>query len=97
MERYDAVIIGAGADGLIAAHQLASAGLKVLVVERQKTAGGCAQTREFHSGFMASPYADELAPIPAKIFRQMDLPRHGAIFMPAPASTIASDHRRKSA
>ncbi|MEE8438822.1 MAG: NAD(P)/FAD-dependent oxidoreductase [Micropepsaceae bacterium] len=90
MERYDAVIIGAGADGLIAAHKLASAGLKVLVVERQKTAGGCAQTREFHSGFMASPYADELAPIPSKIFRQMDLPRHGAIFMPAPASTCLS-------
>ena len=90
MERYDAVIIGAGADGLIAAHKLTSAGLKVLVVERQQSAGGCAQTREFHSGFMASAYADELAPIPAKIFRQMDFPRHGAIFMPAPASTCIS-------
>jgi len=90
MERYDAVIIGAGPDGLIAAHKLASAGLKVLVAERQARVGGCALTRAFHPGFSVSPYADELAPIPAKIFRQMDLPRHGAIFMPAPASTCLS-------
>jgi phytoene dehydrogenase-like protein len=90
MERYDAVIIGAGPDGLIAAHKLASAGLKVLVAERQARVGGCALTRAFHPGFSVSPYADELAPIPAQIFRQMDLPRHGAIFMPAPVSTCLS-------
>ncbi len=91
MERYDAAVIGAGPDGLIAAHRLASAGLKVLVLERHEFAGGRAISREFHPGFRASPYADELPAIPQDIFSQLDPPRHGAILMPAPASACLSD------
>lgn len=90
MERYDAVIIGAGPDGLIAAHKLASAGLKTVVLERGAATGGCALTRTFHPGFKASPFSDELAPIPARLFRQIDLPRHGGILMPMPASSCLS-------
>jgi len=86
MERYDAAVIGAGPDGLIAAHRLASGGLKVIVLERGQTAGGQAVTREFHPGFRASPYADELAAIPARLFRELDLPRQGVILLPQPAT-----------
>ena len=66
--RYDACIIGAGADGLAAAATLAARGLKVAVVERDSHAGGRCATREFHPGFRASPYADEVPAIPADIF-----------------------------
>ena len=59
MERYDAAIAGAGPEGLIAAIVLARAGRRVVVLERQGKAGGCAQTIEFHPGFKASAYADE--------------------------------------
>jgi phytoene dehydrogenase-like protein len=84
--RYDAAIIGAGADGLAAAAALGRAGASVIVLERSEVCGGRATTREFHPGFRASPFADELAPIPAEIFHALDLARHGAIFMRAPAS-----------
>jgi len=92
MERYDAVIIGAGPDGLIAAHKLASAGLNIVVVERREATGGCALTRTFHPGFAASPFGDELAPIPASLFHRIDLPRHGGILMPTSASSCLSAH-----
>lgn len=83
--RYDVAIIGAGTNGLAAATMLARAGLSVAVFERAERVGGRCATREFHPGFRASPFCDEIAPIPAAIFRALDLARHGAIFMP-PAS-----------
>jgi phytoene dehydrogenase-like protein len=84
--RYDACIIGAGADGLAAAATLAGRGLKVAVVERDSHPGGRCATREFHPGFRASPYADELPPIPADIFWSLDLARRGALLAPVSTS-----------
>ncbi len=81
--RYDAAIIGAGTNGLAAAATLARAGLSVAVFERAERVGGRCATREFHPGFRASPFCDEIAPIPAAIFRALDLARHGALFMPS--------------
>ena len=40
--RYDAIVIGAGHNGLIAAAYLARAGKKVLVLERREIVGGAA-------------------------------------------------------
>jgi phytoene dehydrogenase-like protein len=87
--RYDAAIIGAGAEGLAAAALLAASGARTIVVERSERAGGRATTREFHPGFRASPFADELPPVPADIYRALDLGRRGAIFRPTPASRAA--------
>jgi len=81
--RYDAAIIGAGANGLAAAATLAASGRKVVVLERAQACGGRCATRVFHPGFSASPFCDEVAPIPPDIFRALDLARHGAIFMAA--------------
>ena len=92
--RYDAAIIGAGTNGLAAAAALAGAGLKTIVIER---AGACRRPRRdarIPSGLFASPFCDEMAPIPAEIFRALDLARHGAIFVPAPSSLALWPDRR---
>jgi len=81
--RYDVAIIGAGADGLCAAALLARKGLKTVVVERESRLGGLAETIEFHPGFRASRWADELAVVPHDIFWFLDLARRGAILSPA--------------
>lgn len=84
--RYDAAIIGAGAEGLTAAAVLGRAGLRVVVIERGERAGGRCRVREFHPGYRASPFVDEVAVIPAPLFRALDLARHGAVFAPSSRS-----------
>ena len=63
----------------------------MVVLERQGRAGGRAETYEFHPGFKASPYADEVPEIPSRLFRALDLARHGALLAPAAASACVSD------
>jgi phytoene dehydrogenase-like protein len=53
MDKYDAIIIGAGHNGLVAAAYLAKAKKKVLVLERRSILGGSAVTEEFGEGFQA--------------------------------------------
>jgi phytoene dehydrogenase-like protein len=87
--RYDVCVVGAGTEGLAAAILLARAGLKVFVAEhRAEPAGRCAM-REFHPGFRAPLYADELLPVPAPLFHALGLAKAGAIFLPAPVSVAA--------
>lgn len=71
--RYDAAIIGAGADGLTAAATLAKSGLKVVVLERAPKAGGRLATLEFHPGHFASTYADAVPEVPVAIARALGL------------------------
>jgi phytoene dehydrogenase-like protein len=52
---YDAIIIGAGHNGLVAAAYLARAKKKVLVLERRSVVGGSVITEEFAAGFKADP------------------------------------------
>ena len=48
---YDAVVIGADLNGLVAAAYLARAGRRVLVLDERSVAGGAAVTEEFAPGF----------------------------------------------
>src|SRR5689334_10625074 len=91
MSRYEAAIIGAGPEGLVASIILARAGLRVLVVEKNEEPGGRATTLEFHPGFRASPYADELPPISHRLYRSLGLAQRGAILVPPPASVAITD------
>ena len=54
MKRYDAIIIGAGHNGLTNAAYLAKAGLDVVVVEKNDYIGGAAASREMHEGWIYS-------------------------------------------
>ena len=51
---YDAIVIGAGHNGLTAAAYLARAGLSTLVLERRDIVGGCCVTEEIAPGCRVS-------------------------------------------
>ncbi len=77
----DVVIIGGGHNGLVTAFYLAKAGFKPLVLERSAQVGGAAVTDEFHPGFRCSTLAHTAGPIRPDIVRDMELEKHGVVFV----------------
>ncbi|MCM8557198.1 phytoene desaturase family protein [Sphingomicrobium sediminis] len=74
---HDAVIIGAGHNGLTCAYYLAKKGLDVLLVEAADKVGGAAVTDEFHPGYRNSAASYTVSLLQPKIIRDMELERHG--------------------
>ena len=72
MKTYDAIIIGAGHNGLVSAAYLAKAGKNVLVLERRDIPGGTLVTEEF-DGFKADML--QSGTLRPDIIRDLDLPR----------------------
>src|SRR5690606_28824508 len=73
----DAIIVGAGHNGLVAAFYLARAGMKVLVLERRPVIGGAAVTEEFHPGFRNSSASYVVSLLRDEIVDAMELRRYG--------------------
>ncbi len=82
MSRYDAIVIGAGHNGLTNAAYLAKAGLKVVVVEKNDYIGGAAVSRELHEGWIYSSCSYVCSMMRQAIHRDLDLARHGLILVP---------------
>jgi phytoene dehydrogenase-like protein len=74
---YDAIIVGAGHNGLVTAAYLAKAGKKVLVLERRSIVGGIAATEEIFSGFKFSTCAHLAGSFSREIIADLDLKKHG--------------------
>src|SRR6187549_26514 len=81
-ERYDAVIIGGGHNGLVSAAYLARAGLKTLVLEQRPVLGGAAVTEELFPGFRFSVFSYVVSLLRPEIIRDLELPRHGLDILP---------------
>jgi phytoene dehydrogenase-like protein len=79
--RYQAVVIGAGHNGLTTAYYLARAGLSTLVLERRDTVGGCAVTEEIDPvnapGCRVSTAAYMASMLRPEVIADMQLGRHG--------------------
>lgn len=73
----DVLVVGAGHNGLVCAHQLAAAGLSVTMLERRGVVGGAAVTEEFHPGFRNSVASYTVSLLNPTVIRAMDLPRRG--------------------
>src|SRR5438552_12620425 len=81
-ERYDAIMIGGGHNGLVCAAYLAKGGLRTLVLERRHILGGAAVTEEVFPGFRFSVASYVVSLLRPEIIRDLDLPKHGLEILP---------------
>jgi phytoene dehydrogenase-like protein len=81
-QRYDAIVIGGGHNGLITAAYLARGGLKTVVLEKRHVLGGAAVTEEIFPGFRFSVFSYVVSLLRPEIIRDLDLPRHGLDILP---------------
>jgi len=86
--KYDAIIIGAGHNGLVTAAYLARAGRRVLVVERRELVGGCVVTEELWPGFKVSTASYVNSLFRPEIIRDLELKRHGFAMLPRSPSSF---------
>ena len=85
---YDAIVVGAGHNGLTAAAYLARAGLSTLVLERREVIGGCCVTEEIAPGCRASTTSYIASMLRPTVIRDLDLPAHGLRMVPCDPSLV---------
>ena len=92
MASYDAIVVGAGHNGLVAGAYLAKAGLKTLILERRGMVGGACVTEEIHPGFHVSTLSYACGLFRPEIKEELQLAKFGleehvhdpALFLPFP-------------
>jgi phytoene dehydrogenase-like protein len=82
MTKFDAIIIGAGHNGLTAAAYLAKAGKKVLVLERRHVIGGAAVTEEIYPGFKYSVCSYVVSLLRPEVIRELELSNYDLEIIP---------------
>jgi len=80
--KYDAIVIGAGHNGLTAAAYLGGAGLSTLVLERREIIGGCCVTEEIAPGCRASTTSYIASMLRPEVIRDLELASHGLRMVP---------------
>lgn len=96
MANYDAIIVGAGHNGLTTASYLAKAGKKVLVLERRPVVGGIAVTEEIFPGFKYSACAHLAGSFASEIIADLDLKNHGFELLPLDPLLLALGEKGSS-
>jgi phytoene dehydrogenase-like protein len=102
---YDAIVVGAGHNGLVVGAYLARAGLRVLILDRRERVGGIADTIEIAPGVRAPGVAQTVGRLRPSLVRELDLVAHGLalvapdvrVFAPQPdgrAITLWTDLQR---
>ena len=102
---WDAIVVGGGHNGLVAAAYLAKGGLSTLVLERRERIGGIADTHELKPGVRVPAVAHTVGRLKPSVVRDLALRSHGLhliapeirVFAPAPdgsAITLYDDIQR---
>ena len=86
--RYDAILVGAGHNGLVTACYLARAGLRVLVLERRHIVGGACVTEETFPGFKVSTASYVNSLFHTAIVRDLNLTSYGYEVLPRNPSSF---------
>jgi phytoene dehydrogenase-like protein len=105
--RYDAIVIGAGHNGLVCGAYLAKAGRRVLVLERRDRVGGILAETELAPGVRVPSLVHTVGRLRSSVIRDLSLQSHGLellrpdvrVFAPQPdgrALTLWADPRRTS-
>jgi phytoene dehydrogenase-like protein len=81
-KKYDAIVIGAGHNGLTNGAYLAMAGLDVLMVEKNEYLGGATASREVHKDWIYSNASYVCSLLRPEIFRSMNLAKYGLQIVP---------------
>ena len=92
MKKYDAIIIGAGHNGLTNAAYLAKSGLDVLILEKNEYIGGAAVTREMHDGWFYSSCSYVCSMMRQAIHRDLNLTKHGLVLVPYLGTVVFADN-----
>ncbi len=79
-DRYDAIVVGGGHNGLVNGAYLAKSGLKTLILERRHLVGGAAITEELRPGYWFTTFSYALSLLRPQIIQELELPKHG--FLP---------------
>lgn len=94
-EKFDAIVIGGGHNGLVAAAYLARARRRVLLLEASEALGGALATSEISPDYLVSTAAHLIEAMPRRIEKDLRLAKHGLRF-PArvlPTILLARDRR----
>ena len=91
-QKYDAIIIGGGHNGLTCAAYLAKAGRKVLVLERRYLVGGAAVTEEKYPGFKYTVCSYVVSLLRPEVIRELELAKHGLQIMPLDGSWVPMEN-----
>ena len=86
---FDAIVVGAGVNGLVCAALLAQAGRRVALVEAQAHFGGACVTAEVAAGHRVSRYAHLVGPLDAAMMKALRLSRYGLHFTAKRVATVA--------
>src|SRR4029077_17549436 len=86
----DAIVIGAGHNGLTAGAYLSRAGLSTLILERREIVGGCFVAQEIAPGCRASTTAHIASMLRPEVIHELGLREHGLRMVPCdPARQVA--------
>tara|TARA_R110002110_G_scaffold322886_1_gene535296 strand:- start:18868 stop:20445 length:1578 start_codon:yes stop_codon:yes gene_type:complete len=93
--QYDAIVIGAGHNGLVAAGYLAKAGKNVVVLDGAEAVGGAAQTAEISPDYQVSTAAHLISGFPRQVEKDLKLSKHGLVWATNDMVTVALDRDGK--
>src|ERR1051325_7699107 len=90
--QYDAIIIGGGHNGLVAASYLAVAVKKVVVLERRHLVSGAAVTEEIFPGYKFTEFSYVVSLLRPEMIRDLELPKHGLKILPLPSTFTPTEN-----